>query len=447
MKGLNIGEKSKKLSRGYLFQRNKNYYVRFKINGKQFCKVLQDDEGNTITEYRKAEKAREKLLAPFVIKDKKALKENLLDSIKSDTDKQQEAVKQADDILNPPLMLSEGFQAYVDNQSRPQKTKEQNLKNYEAYYRKFCDWLKVKHPDITRLKEVSKEIASEYCLQLKKGISPGTFNKHRDFLKILFHYLRDQAKMNFNPFEAIKRLDQEETPTRRPLTDEEAKTAITRAEGDLKTLLLLGYYTGMRLGDCITLKWSEIDLEKKLIVRTLNKTKETVKVGIPPDLHFQLSLYRKRIGYLFPKMAEKYNSTNRQAIPKMIQAHFENCGIKTHAEGTGQGTGKKAVVEIGFHSLRHGYISKLAASGISQNILVKLAGHSSQMSEYYTHLNEGKAVEIAQHAFKGILSSATDPITVESFTDKERIEQALEYIRSAAIPEEFKISILSILEG
>jgi len=54
---------------------------------------------------------------------------------------------------------------------------------------------------------------------------------------------------------------------RRELTVEELRTVCQSATGELRALLGLGVYTGLRLGDCSTLRWCEVDLARNVIRR------------------------------------------------------------------------------------------------------------------------------------------------------------------------------------
>ncbi|HBM16920.1 MAG TPA: hypothetical protein DD381_11325 [Lentisphaeria bacterium] len=441
--------------KGYLFKRGKYFYLQYDINGERKSIALKDKTGKPITIEKDAAEAKEEILAPYRAGNKTKLRKSAVDALKTEEETLQEAVQKADNILNPSLPFTKAWDAYLNNQERPQSG-ERTLKDYEGYFNKFYTWMKGQKPEAQRLKDVSKDIAGEYALFLKKSnLSAGSFNKHRDFLKIFFHYLREPAKLEVNPFENIKRLD-DKPDTRRELTENEIKVILDKAKGDLKLLLGLGVFTGLRFGDCCTLQWHEIALDSKTIKRIPNKTssnKKAVTVGIPDILYFKLTetLAEERKGYLFPALAEKYNDVKkRPMITRVIQEHFKACGIRTQKEGTGEGTKKRAVVEVGFHALRHSYISIMAKQGISQNVLVKLAGHSSKMSEHYTHIQPEEAHSIAQNAFKNILSSSPETITIEPLKEssgiQDRIKAALDYLRTASLPEDAKNKLLNILE-
>src|ERR1039458_9308795 len=72
-----------------------------------------------------------------------------------------------------------------------------------------------------------------------------------------------------------------------------------------------------------------------------------------------------------------------------IQAFFESCGIKTKEE-IGEGHRRRAIVRVGFHSLRHTLVSLCAKSGAPLHIVQKLVGHGNPMltSDKYLHIDE-----------------------------------------------------------
>ncbi len=73
-------------------------------------------------------------------------------------------------------------------------------------------------------------------------------------------------------------------------------------------------------------------------------------------------------GHLFPQSAEKYLKDSA-AIPKRVQKHFKDCKIETHEKPTGKHR-KKTIVRVGFHSLRHSFVSLCAATLYDQCCLV-----------------------------------------------------------------------------
>ena len=84
-------------------------------------------------------------------------------------------------------------------------------------------------------------------------------------------------------------------------------------------------------------------------------------------------------------------------VTDMVQRHFKACGIKPHKPGTGK-DGKRAVVEVGFHSLRHTFVSLCRESNAPLAVVESIVGHSSPaMTRHYTHVGElaaGRAVAL-----------------------------------------------------
>ena len=75
-------------------------------------------------------------------------------------------------------------------------------------------------------------------------------------------------------------------------------------------------------------------------------------------------------------------------MSKRIQKHFRNCGIETN-EDAENGQRKNRIARVGFHSLRHSFVSLCAASGVPQVAIQELVGHGSPaMTAVYSHSND-----------------------------------------------------------
>ena len=96
--------------------------------------------------------------------------------------------------------------------------------------------------------------------------------------------------------------------------------------------------------------------------------------------------------YVLPEIAGAY-CTRIDVVTGLVQKHFESCGIRTHKPGTGPGTGKRAVVEVGFHSLRHTFVSLCRESNAPLAVVESIVGHSNPaMTRHYTHTSEEAAI-------------------------------------------------------
>jgi hypothetical protein len=89
-----------------------------------------------------------------------------------------------------------------------------------------------------------------------------------------------------------------------------------------------------------------------------------------------------------------------------IQEHFEACGINTKRD---REIGVRRVVEVGFHSLRHTFVSMCAMNNVPLSVVQSLVGHSSPlMTGAYSHSNR-LAEQQAVAALPAINGDPTQP--------------------------------------
>jgi integrase len=409
------------------------FYLTFTVEGKRKTVALRDEHGKAITDRKTAEVERKRILAPYQTG-------NQVDTLKALEARIRDAEGEhvlAVDEANPPLRIKDAWPAYLRSPERPDSGPA-TMRQYEGHWNRFDGWITEANPGAEYLRDVTPTTAAEYAADLTAaGLSPNRYNKHTGFLRLMFRTLADEARTTANPFNKIKRKTLK-THSKRELTIPELTTILDRAEGDLDLLLYLGACTGLRLGDCATLTWGEADLARGIIRRIPNKTAKNGKpvvVGIPPALHDQLAAIptKKRTGFVLPEIAERYGR-DVALVTNAVKAHVLDCGIDVHTPATGQrikrdadgtpqrdntgkviteATGKTAVVDVGFHSLRHTWVSMHAAAGTPGAIIQASVGHSNPaMTQHYTHVNEATALDVSRAlpAFSGNGNTHREPL-------------------------------------
>jgi integrase len=407
---------------GHLYKKGSCYYLQFMVDGRRVKQALKNDKGEAITTKEDAEAARTRIMAPLMV----AEREQALRTVTHRLDDSIEA-REALENGTPGLRLVDAWEAYVASVNRPDSG-PRTLKGYEAQWRQFVEWMREAHAPLSQLKHVSPRIAEEYAAYMlkdireehdgqpvivKRAFTTNTFNKHVRVLELVFRVLAKKAGVEANPWAEITRKT-ENKASRRELTIEELNTICNRAEGELRALLVLGIYTGLRLGDCCTLRWSEVDLARRIILRVPNKTARRKGLPVHIPIHPTLLTFleqtpkAQRSGFVVPDFAGKYRNNDAE-VAKILRNHFKSCGIQVHAEGTGfkrapsRGsrtknvhTGKRAVVEVGFHSLRHSFVSLCRQSNAPLAVVEAIVGHSNPaMTRHYTHVGDvaaGQAV-------------------------------------------------------
>lgn len=418
------------------------FWIAWREEGKRKRQRLEID-GKPIIDLETAKKEQLRIRAPYLT----GQRIEVLKSVEADIKRLEGIRDKENDEANPPLSLAEAWKYYVNASNRPENGMD-TRKHYKTMWGRFVGWVAEHYPNLKYMRDVTDIIADEYMGYLRCMEWTGnTYNKNLMFLRLIYRVLGKQAR-TANPFMDIVRKKQIMN-SRRVLSMDELHTVITTANGDLRMLFIIGTFTGMRLADCATLRWDEIDMVASIIKKkprkTLHSSGAEITLGIPNALYDVLMDFEgERDGYVIPGIAKYFICEPQKGywVSKMIQSHFEKCGIRTHREGTGHkyhyegkkkvyDKSKRAIVEVGFHSLRHTWVSLHAASGTPQALIQDAAGHSNPaMTEHYTHINNETARNIANAIDLPQLLDA-DPQAVE--TEKIR-QQLLRLVRKASGP-------------
>ena len=365
---------------GYLIKRGKTYYAAWHVGGKRFVKTTGE------TTERKALAELNRLMKPFAVGDEV----EVLQGVANKIDSLNVELKELDDERNPGLPLLAGWLAYKKADNRP-RTGDATMAQYECQYGILCDWIKENYKLVTRMNQVTRDMAREYIAYLEgKGRSPNTVNKYLNLLNLVWRVLAEPGKIEVNPWtkDVITRRRLPSGTGRRELTMPELKKLTEKATGEMRTLLAIGIYTGLRLGDACRLDWTEVDFPKGVIVTTPHKTSNSsgkvVAIPLSPALRRVLeeTPEENRSGPILPITAKRYETQQRRVIEE-IQNHFEKCGIKTTAKIAGQ---SHLRVVAGFHSLRHSFITQAALAGWPEALVRAIVGHTSgSVTHRYIH--------------------------------------------------------------
>jgi integrase len=226
----------------------------------------------------------------------------------------------------------------------------------------------------------------------KAGKSGMSVRMEAKVLSAGFAYAHRQGLITANPAAAVQ-LPDPSGETRTPFTWEQVQALIKRAPREWKTVILLGAYTGARLGDCIAMQWKHVDFAQHLLCFRPQKTsrkKVDLVVPIHPDLEAHLMKLPMPDG---PAAAEAYLSPNlatnriggRRGISRQFQAIMAKADIDNALVRDRKGEGRR-LYQYGFHSLRHTFNTLLLNAGVPQELRMKLSGHASEeMNTRYSH--------------------------------------------------------------
>ena len=261
------------------------------------------------------------------------------------------------------------------------------LAHYEGEVERFVDWMAVHYPEAKEMRQVSRDVAAAFLADFGAKVSPNTYNKYVSLLRLVWRTIGEEAKCGLNPWDGVRRKVQPKTNGRRALTVDELAKVTADLTGEMRLLFAFGIYTGLRLGDCALMEWGKIDMVRRAIITTPRKTAKNgkeVEIPLHPVLYALLdeTPEQKRSGYVMPETAELYERDN-SAVAKRIRAIFEGAGIATTKEVEGY---SQAVAEVGFHSLRHSFVSLMGNAGAPLALVQSIVGHANpMMTAHYFH--------------------------------------------------------------
>lgn len=375
------------------------YYLRVVVDGKVLKRSLSTKSR------REAEAKREQTLQELGIlaRERVDILSHVRDSLETAEAKWQQAERERTEAQEQrereqqQLRVVVAWDAFLEAANRPD-TGAATLQQYSYQWKAFTKWLGKSHPGAFRLAHVSVTIGEGYSQHLRsRNLAAGTFNKHVALCRLVFRTLADREGRRFegisrDPFEGVQHRS-ERQQHRRELSFDVLGRICDAAEGETKLLLFLGIYTGMRLKDCCLLRWGEVDLARGMIIhvpfKTARRHDEPLHIPIHPSLRNMLESVPEgtRQGPVLPRTAETY-SRRRNTITSRLQRLFTTCGVQVHRPGTGGESGKPAVLQYGFHSLRHTAVTLLQEAGAPAAIVQALVGHQSRaMTEKYTHVS------------------------------------------------------------
>ena len=161
-----------------------------------------------------------------------------------------------------------------------------------------------------------------------------------------------------------------------------------RSEADFGYLLhAIPARTGMRRGEVLRLRWSDVDFEKgKVTARSRKQSRSTREATRPIDLHPDLRGELLDWRGLRPRGQYVVGVADD---PGPLGGDRANRHFWQPLRGTHWClNSRKNWFKVGFHTYRHSFASNLAARGVDQRIIDEWMGHQTEaMRKRYRHLH------------------------------------------------------------
>ena len=192
------------------------------------------------------------------------------------------------------LPLADAWHRYEMSPNRRDVAKA-TLESKRSVWMAFARWMEQNHVEAGDLAQVTENAVAEYLAQFRCRHSATTYNNHVCTLREIFRTLAEKAGVTHDPWAGVC-LRADDSVSRRELTIDEVRrlyAAASKAGTQWKLLVMVGIYTGLRLGDCCRLSWDCVNLERQVIQVVPGKTKKhahgrPVTIPIHPQLQIEL---------------------------------------------------------------------------------------------------------------------------------------------------------------
>ncbi len=215
-------------------------------------------------------------------------------------------------------------------------------------------------------------------VQTNHARKPATVNRMKAALSSLFKLAIQDGLVLSNPVTGISNLPENNMRTRYLSTTEleELLLVAKSSEWDrLHLLILMGVCTGARKGNLLSLKWQDINFDRREACITRSKNGDPIILPLPISLVDELKRFRG-IGLLFPSKLKPWQ-------PMDFKKHWETALKKSNLLYP-----KDHPKRFRFHDLRHTTGSHLVMNGATLYETGEVLGHRSvQTTKRYAHLS------------------------------------------------------------
>jgi site-specific recombinase XerD len=265
--------------------------------------------------------------------------------------------------LSPLPRISESTQESLNEYLRycENRVEEKTVEDYDRYVGGFLLFVNLK-----KLSSITGDDLQKYINhRLETGSSKNTANHIIRYVVTFFNYLVDKNILEKNQLAKFKRFS-EEVFAPNFLSADQSRELLEKARSTtLYPAIATALYAGLRYGELKRLTWIDIDFNSSRIMVKKAKSKKFRSIPLHPDLKAILLKCE-------PKEDLCFDLVNQRNIMTAL---------------TG---GKKQKPFIGWHDLRHTFISHLVMNGVDLRAVQEMAGHASiKTTMRYAHLIPG----------------------------------------------------------
>ncbi len=227
-----------------------------------------------------------------------------------------------------------------------------------------------------------------------RRVQERTVNGILKTVRMLFRSAKRDGLIAENPCEDLRPLKAPPS-NRRPFDMTAVKDILAAADPEWRSMVLFGFYTGLRLKDIALLELGELYLDEQEIRLHTSKTGRRQKIPIHPALMNHLLDYSTGDDPEEPLHPRAHRVVTKQGKTGMLSRQFYSlmaqAGVvsrRSHRKSDTRAGDRRNMSPVTFHSLRHTATSLLKNLGVSGPVVEELIGHdSAEMNRVYTHID------------------------------------------------------------
>jgi integrase len=233
--------------------------------------------------------------------------------------------------------------------------------------------------------KVTSDTLREYRrLRISEGRSDATANRELALVRIAYRNGQKDTppKVLVVPrFPMVK----EENIRKGFLRDDQYTALLNELPGEVRPLFVVGYETGIRLGELLAIRWAQVDFQSGIIALETGETKNGEGRAVPilsGDMRNLLTEAKKERDTKWPECQFVFS---REGDPiKDFRATWRNACIAA------------GVPDLNFHDLRRTAVRNMRRSGVPQIIRMKISGHRTDSMERRYNIVDTDDIAIAK---------------------------------------------------
>lgn len=191
--------------------------------------------------------------------------------------------------------------------------------------------------------------------RLGRPMAEATINRHLALLRSALNLAKREGLLRRSPMEGY-RLLREDNERDRICSPEEYEALVAASQGNLQLAIVLGYQTGMRLGEIAALDWKQIDLRARVIVLRPGDTKSGEGRRVPLNAAAVAAL-KAQVRRLDGRVLTATRGSLSPQFARLVR--------------------KLELEDLHFHDLRHTCATRLRRAGVDVLTIQRITGHKT----------------------------------------------------------------------